>query len=132
MSVQLSTAVRNGRLNQIESVIGTGAILRIFTGSAPADCGTADSGTKLVEMTLPSDWLAAAASGSKAKSGTWSGTAVADGTAGYFRVYDSTGVTCGIQGTCGVGTGDLQLDSTTITTDDTVAIGTFTLTDANP
>ena len=47
MAVQLSIAVRNARLDTIESTIGTSAILRIRTGAAPADCATADSGTVL-------------------------------------------------------------------------------------
>src|SRR6185369_9730171 len=100
MSLQESVAVRNARLDAIESTIGTAAKLQIRTGAPPADCATADSGTLLAELTLPSDWLAAASSGSKAKSGTWSGTAVAAGTAGHFRVKDSAGTNTGMQGTC--------------------------------
>ena len=85
MTVQLSTTVRNARLDQIESTIGTSPILRIRTGSAPANCGAADSGTVLAALTLPSDWMAAAASGSKAKSGTWQDTSAdATGTAAHF------------------------------------------------
>lgn len=62
MALQLSTTVRNARLDQIESQIGTAPILTIRTGAAPANCGTANSGTVLATLTLPSDWLAAAAS----------------------------------------------------------------------
>ncbi len=54
MAIQLSVAVRNARLDQIEATIGTGAIIRIRTGAQPADCATADSGTILSAMTLPS------------------------------------------------------------------------------
>src|SRR5690242_774200 len=60
MAIQLSTAVRNARLDAIESAIGTAAVLKIRTGAAPADVATADSGTVLATLTLPSDWLAAA------------------------------------------------------------------------
>ena len=74
MSLQLSTAVRNARLDAIESTIGVSAILKIRTGAAPADCATADSGTVLATLNLPSDWMAAAASGNKALSGTWQDT----------------------------------------------------------
>lgn len=134
MALQLSTTVRNARLDTIESTIGTAPLLRIYSGSMPADCATAASGTLLAEMTLPSDWLAAAGSGQKAKSGTWQdSSANATGTAGYFRIYDSGGTTCHLQGTVTAtgGGGDLTLDNTSIATAQSVTVSTFTLTDAN-
>ena len=82
MTVQLSTAVRNAQLDSVESTTGTLALLRILTGAQPADCATAESGTELIEIALPSDWMAVASGGTKAKAGTWSGTATGDGTAG--------------------------------------------------
>jgi hypothetical protein len=134
MALQLSTAVRNARLDAIETTVGTSAILRIRTGAAPANCGTADSGTVLAEMTLPSDWMAAANSGAKALSGTWNDTAAdAAGTAAHFRIYDSGGTTCGIQGTVTItgGGGDMTLDNTNIAVGQLVTITSFTLTDGN-
>lgn len=134
MAVQLSTTVRNARLDAIESTIGTTAVLKIRTGAAPANCGTADSGTVLATLTLPSDWMAAASSGSKAKSGTWQdASADATGTAAHFRIYESTGTTCHLQGTVTAtgGGGDMTLDNTSIASGQTVTISTFSLTDAN-
>lgn len=132
MALQFSVAVRNGQLDQVESVTGTSAILEIRSGSAPADCAAADTGTVLASMSLPSDWMAAAASGQKAMSGTWQDAAAnATGTAGHFRIKNSAGTTCHVQGTCGIGTGDLQLDNTSIATGQTVQITAFTLTAGN-
>lgn len=132
MAIQLSTTVRNAQLDAIESTIGTSPLLKIRSGAAPADCATADAGTVLATLTLPSDWMAAASSGSKAKSGTWQDTSAdATGTAAHFRIYDSTGTTCHLQGTCGVGTGDMQLDSTSFTTGQSFTITAFTLSAAN-
>ena len=134
MALQLSVSVRNARLDAIETTAGTAALLRIYSGAMPADCATAASGTKLVEATLPSDWMAAAASGQKAKSGTWQdASADATGTAGYFRVYDSGGASCHIQGTVTAtgGGGDLTLDNTSIAAAQSVTITSFTLTDGN-
>ena len=71
MAFQFSTTARNAALDAIETAIGTSAVLKIRSGSVPADCGTADAGTVLATLTLPSDWLAAASGGSKSKSGTW-------------------------------------------------------------
>src|SRR5579883_1766473 len=121
MAIQLSTAARNARLDSIESTAGTGALLKIYTGSQPANCATAASGTLLCTITLPSDWMANASGGSKAMSGTWSGTA------GYFRIYDSTGTTCHIQGSVGTSGTDMTTSSTTVTNGDTITVTGFTI-----
>jgi hypothetical protein len=121
MAVQLSTTVRNAMANAIESTIGTAPTLEIRTGSPPATCATADSGTVLATMTLPSDWLAAASSGAVAVNGAWSDTSAdATGTAGHFRIKVSG--TCHVQGTCGAGSGDLSLVTTSITATQPVEI----------
>lgn len=132
MALQFSAAVRNARLDAIETTIGATAVLKIRSGSVPADCATADAGTVLATLTLPSDWMAAASGGSKAKSGTWQDTSAdATGTAAHFRIYDSGGTVCGMQGTVGVGSGDLQVDSVSFTAGQSFSITGFTLTDAN-
>jgi hypothetical protein len=131
MSLQFGTTLRNNMLDQVESTAGTAALFRIYSGSAPANCGTAASGTLLVEMSLPSDWMAAAASGAKSMSGTWEDTSAnATGTAGYFRIYDSAGTTCHVQGTVTAtgGGGDVTLDNTSIASAQDVKITSFTLT----
>lgn len=134
MALQLSITARNARLDAIETTIGTAPILTIRTGTAPADCATANSGTVLATLTLPSDWMANAASGSKAKSGTWQDASADNaGTAAHFRIHDSTGTTCHLQGTVTAtgGGGDLTLDNTSIAAGQTVTITSFTLTDGN-
>lgn len=132
MAVQLSTTVRNARLDAIETAIGTSPILKIRTGAQPANCAAADSGTVLATITCPSDWAAAASGGSKALSGTWQDTSAdATGTAAHWRLYDSGGSTCHAQGSVGQGSGDLSLDNTSLVAGQTVTITAFTLTDAN-
>lgn len=138
MAIQMDVATRNARLNTIESTNGTSCSLRIYSGSQPANCATANSGTLLVHIDLPSDWMAAASSGSKAISGTWQDTSAnGTGTAGHFRVYSSQATmdetTCFMQGsvTATGGGGDMTLDNTSINTGQQVTITTFTLTDGN-
>jgi hypothetical protein len=134
MTLQLSVTVRNARLDAIETTIGVSAVLKVFTGSMPANCGTADSGTTLATCSLPSDYLANASSGSKAKSGTWQDTSAdATGTAGYFRIYESTATTCHVQGTVTAtgGGGDMTVDNTSFATGQSFTITTFTITDGN-
>ena len=133
MTIQLSEAVRNARLDAIESNIGTDPVLKIRTGAQPADCATADSGSVLATLNLPTDWLAAAESGAKAKSGTWQDTSAdGTGTAAHFRIYNSGG-TCVMQGsiTATGGGGDMTLDNTSIAAAQQVTITGFTLTDGN-
>lgn len=130
MAFQFSVSARNGALDAIETAAGASAILKIRTGAAPATCATADSGTVLATLNLPADWLAAAASGSKAKSGTWEDTSAdAAGTAGHFRVYASDGTTCHIQGsiTATGGGGDMTLDNTSIAAAQSITITSFTI-----
>lgn len=133
MALQFSVAVRNARLDAIESTTGTTAKLAFYTGTPPANCGTAASGSLLATLTLPTDWMSAAASGSKALLGTWSGTASAGGTAGYFRLLDNAGTTCHAQGTVTAtgGGGDLTLDNNVLASSQAISISSFTLTDAN-
>lgn len=134
MALQLSTTVRNARLDAIETAIGAAAVLKIRTGAAPSDCATADSGTVLASLTLPSDWLAAASSGSKTKSGTWQDTSAdATGTAAHFRLYASDGTTCHLQGTVTAtgGGGDMTVDNTSFASGQSFTVTGFTLTDGN-
>jgi hypothetical protein len=134
MAVQLSAAVRNARLDAIETTIGTSAVLKLRTGVPPADLATADSGTVVATMTLPSDWMAAAASGSKSMSGTWQDTSADNaGTVGHFRIYASDGTTKHIQGTVTAtgGGGDMTLDNNVLTAGQSVSITSFVLTDGN-
>lgn len=129
MTVQRSTAVRNARLDAIETTIGTAAKVRILTGTQPATCATAESGTLLVAYTLASDWAANASSGSKAFSSTpIAGTASGTGTAGYYRITDNAGTTCHEQGTVGTSGTDLIIDNASIVSGQTVNITSWTKT----
>lgn len=137
MAIQYSTTLRNNQLDQIESTTGTSARLQLYSGSAPANCAAAPTGTLLVEMTLPSDWMSAASGGSKARLGTWSGQGTAGAgtgtSAGYFRITDSAGTTTHVQGTVTItgGGGDMQLDNTNIAQGQVVTVNTFTISAGN-
>lgn len=130
MAVQLSDTVRNARLDAIEVAVGTAPTLEIRTGAQPANCAAADSGSVLATLTLPSDWMAAASGGSKAKSGTWQDTSAdASGTAAHFRIKAAG--TCHLQGSVGTSAADLICDSVSFTAGQSFTISAFTLQDAN-
>lgn len=136
MALQYSETVNNARLDQIETTIGTNAALLIYSGVPPATPDAAPTGTLLVAIDLPADWMAAASGASKAKLGTWSGTAVGTGTAGYFRITNGSPTDVGqmqgvIETTGGSPTGDMGLDNTSISISQTVTVSTFTITAGN-
>ena len=132
MVLKYDSTMQAAALGAIESVIGASAKLRLYTGAPPASCAAAASGVMLCEMALPSDWMGNLGAGSTTtKNGTWSGTAVATGTVGHFRIYDNAGTTCHIQGTAGASGADLNFDSASITTGQICTISAFTITAGN-
>ena len=133
MALQYSVAVRNARLDAIETTVSTAPLLQIRSGGQPANCAAASTGTLLVELTLPSNWMADAASGAKALAGTWSGVAVANGTAAHWRIFNAAGSTCHLQGSVTVsgGGGDMIASAVVLAISDTFDVISFTLTGGN-
>lgn len=134
MPLQLSVAARNAALDSFETTVGTSPILRIRSGSAPANCAASDTGTVLATLSLPSDFMAAASGGSKARSGTWEdSSADATGTAGHFRLYASDGTTCHAQGTITAtgGGGDMTVNNTSLASGQPFTVTQFTLNAGN-
>jgi hypothetical protein len=134
MALQYSVAVRNAQLDALETAIGTSAVLRIRTGTVPATCATADAGTVLASLTLPSDWMAAASGGVKAKSGTWEDLSADNaGTAAHWRLYASDGTTCHAQGTVTAtgGGGDMTVDNVVFAAAQAVTVTSFSVTAGN-
>lgn len=134
MTLQYSPTVRNAKLDAVETAIGPSAVLKIRTGSVPANTATADSGTVLATVNLPSDWMAPASGGAKSLAGTWSdSSADATGTAGHWRIYASDGVTCHMQGTITAtgGGGDMTVDNTSFASGQAFSVTGFTLTAGN-
>jgi hypothetical protein len=129
MAFQFSVAARNAALDAIETAIGAAPTLEIRSGSVPANCAAAPTGTVLATITLPSDWLAAASAGAKALLGTWQdASADAAGTAAHFRI--NQGATCHVQGTVTAtgGGGDMTVDNTSFGVGQQVNITAFTIT----
>jgi hypothetical protein len=130
MPLQFSTVVRNAALDQIQTSVGVSAVLKLFTGSPPANCAAADSGTKLVEFDLASSWASPASGGAKTLANLpLTVAAIAAGIVGYFRIYDSTGSTCHMQGTITQtgGGGDMTCDNTNVANAQNITVGGFNL-----
>lgn len=134
MAIQFSANTRNNMLDSIETTAGASAILSLWTGAAPANCATANSGTKVSTINLPADYFASASAGAKAKSGTWQDTSAdATGSVAHFRIHNSGGTECIMQGTCSNTSGgaDMELDNTTVNSGQTITVTGFTINAPN-
>lgn len=126
MAVTYTTAVKNARLNAVRDQIDGG------TGAGILQIGTSGMATVLAEITL-NDPCAAGASGGVL---TFSGfpksdtSANATGTAAAARIRDSSGTDCITGLTVGTAGSDINLDSVSITSGQTVTINSATITHA--
>lgn len=78
--------------------------------------------------------MANASAGVKSMSGTWEDTSAdAAGTAAHFRIHDSTGTTCHMQGTVTLsgGGGDMTVDNTNFAVGQDFIVTSFTITAGN-
>jgi hypothetical protein len=134
MALRIGTALRTAMVNAVTATIDSGSgpgKIRIYTGTQPATPATTASGTLLVEIPFADPSFAAGSAGSAAAdvSPVLTGTAVATGTAGWFRILDSTDV-AHIDGavTATGGGGEITLASTAVSTALTVSVTSLTVT----
>jgi hypothetical protein len=108
---------------------GASALCRMYSGTQPAKNGTVT--TLLVTLTFNATYAPAASGGVLTLNAITSGTAVATGTATWFREVKSDGTTFVMDGTVGTSGADINLNSTSIVSGGTVAISSFTITAPN-
>ena len=133
MAIKYDTTTRNDMLDELTARVGTSGLLRIYNGTRPANVGTAiTSQTLLVTLTTNASAFAAAASGGiLTASAISNGTAVATGTASWFRLFQSNGTTAIMDGDVSTSGADLNLNNTSIATGQTVSVTAFTVTEGN-
>jgi hypothetical protein len=93
MAIQYSTTHRTNAMTQLATDIGTNAVIKIFSGSPPASCATADTGTLGVTFAGNATQFGTASAGVLTASAVASANAVANITAGYYRIYPSSATT---------------------------------------
>jgi len=130
MAIQYSVTHRTNAMNQIVTGVGINAVLKIFTGAPPANCGTADSGVLLVQFAGNATQFGTVTSGVLTVSAIANALAVATGTAGYFRIYPNAVTTTNAvqQGTCGLSAADWILTNTSIVSGQTCVFTSDTIT----
>lgn len=129
MALGYSTTLRNARLDAITSAAGASATIKIYNGTRPATGGTAT--TLLATVTCNATFAPAASSGTLTLNSITSGTAVATGTATWFRLATSGG-TFVMDGDVGTSGADLNLNTTSIVSGATVSVTSAVITGGNP
>ncbi len=130
-NLQYSNGTRDAQQQGLITYAGTNAIIRIYDGVQPANANTAISTQTLLVSLTVSGALGTDTNGTLTFSTIGNGTAVASGTAGFFRIVKSDGTTVVMDGSVGTSSADLVLNTTTIATNDTVAITSGTIVRGN-
>lgn len=133
---QVSDATTEAGVNA-QTVLLNGGTIQLYTGTQPTDANTALTGTLLVTLALSATAFATStASGSPgsrvvtaAANTITNGNPVANGTAGYFALVDSSSVVR-MMGSVGTSGCDMNLSSTTIAIGTPVALSAGSITQA--
>jgi hypothetical protein len=134
LTPSITTAARNAAADSVVDLVDAGTppgSLRIYSGTMPADANAALSGnTLLAQLTFSTTAFGAAATGVATAAAITSDTSAdATGTATFHRVLNAAGTVIW-QGSVGTATSDLVLSSTSITAGGTVAVSSYTYTQA--
>jgi hypothetical protein len=130
-NLQYSNGTRDAQQQGLITYAGTGALIKLYTGTQPANANTGLSGnTLLVTLTIAGSF-GTDSNGTLTFNTVSNGTAVAAGTATFFRIYKSDGTTVVMDGSVGTSSANLVLNTTTIAINDTVAITSGTIVRGN-
>ena len=127
MAIQYSTTARTNSMSQLNTDIGANAQIIIYTGSAPANVGTAPTGTLLVQFAGNAGGFGTASAGVLTASAVANANASGTGTAGYFRINTSGG-TAVVQGTVGTSGADMIVTNASINSGQTCSFTSLTVT----
>lgn len=130
----MSIIAAKAALDAVTAKLTTTSTLKIYTGAQPASTLTSEVGTLLATLTFSSTAFPASTSGTSnglvtatANSITSETNAPNSGTAAHFRCLDNSAV-CILMGNVGTSGADLNLNTTSITAGDTVAVTSFVIT----
>jgi hypothetical protein len=136
LNLKYSAALKNAQMDAITTKAGASCTIGIYSGTQPTNPDTALGAQVLLATLTGNATFAPGASGgvltlNAIASGTGTAGAGAGTTATWFRLSNATGPVAHIDGTVGISGCDLNLNNTSIATGQTVAISSFTLTNAN-
>ena len=136
MTISYVNSLRDIMLNALNTALGTSALVKIYDGTPPASSNAAlGANNLLVTLTGNAAGFSTGASGQTLTAAAiTAGTAVATGTATFFRGCNSGGtVECQGSVTVAGGGGDIQLTGTAVITSGLpVNITSLVITEGNP
>ena len=126
-NLKYSNGTRDAQQQGLITYAGTGTIIHLYDGSQPANANTAVSTqTLLVSLTIAGGF-GTDSNGTLTLGTVTDGTAVATGTATWFRITKSDDTTVVMDGSVGTSGADMNLNSTSIASGQTVAITSGTI-----
>ena len=130
-NLKYSNGTRDAQQQGLITYAGTGALIKIYSGTQPANANTAISSQTLLASLPVSGSFGTDSNGTITLSAVTAATAVATGTASFFRIFKSDGTTVVMDGSVGTSAADMILDNTSIATGQTVSITSGTIIRAN-
>lgn len=128
-NTHFATIARNAELNA-RLAFANGGTVAFYSGTQPANANTALSGnTLLAQLSLSATAFAAASGGVATANAITAAAATASGTATFFRIYESDGVTAVCDGSVGTASADCIVATTTFTSGVTIGVTSLTYTD---
>lgn len=128
MALKYSTTARTNRMTQLSTDIGSNAVVKLCSGTRPANVAAALTGNTVVTMAGNASGFGLASSGVLTANAIANATAALSGTVTHFRVFKSDGTTAVIDGDVANAGADLNLDNPVIASGQTVGISSFVLT----
>jgi hypothetical protein len=113
-NLKYSNGTRHAQNEGLIAYAGTGSIINIYQGTAPANANTGITTQTLLVSCPIAGVFGTDTDGTLSLGSVTTGTAVATGTASFFRVFKSDGTTVVMDGSVGTTGADLNLDTTTI------------------
>jgi hypothetical protein len=129
MTIQFAQSTAHAMLDAIETDLGASPVMYLRSGSPPATCAGADTGTLISTIAMAANAFADAASWAKAISGALQdASADAQGTLGHWRIKTSGAVTK-VQGTITAtgGGGDMTVDNTSVNAGQQIDVSSFSI-----
>ena len=130
-NLKYSNGTRDAQQQGLIDYAGSGAIIHIYEGTQPTNANTAISGqTLLVSLTVTGSF-GTDSNGTITLSSVANGTAVATGTAQFFRITQSDNSTVVMDGSVGTSGCDMNLNNTSIASTQVVSITSGQIIRAN-
>lgn len=130
-NLKYSNGTRDAQQNGLITYAGSGAIIHIYSGTQPANANTAISTQTLLVALTVTGTFGTDSNGTITMSSVANGTAVATGTASFFRITKSDNSTVVMDGSVGTSSADMILDNTSINATQVVSISSGTIIRGN-